>query len=265
MPSALSSPGSRTALRVVKGLARHGRGPRPHAGVATGLAILAASCVVAVPAAATSAVRTVKLSDERTLSRWAMPMTEANVRARAQQGARTIAHLHYLTEDRQPERYLVLAARIDHRGRRWLQVRLPMRPNGRKGWVARESLGPLHKVTQLLVINRATLRATLYRDGKRIWRAPVGVGRPSMPTPAGRFYAREKLRSLSTVYGPVAIGTSAYSTLSDWPGGGVVGIHGTDEPGLIPGRPSHGCVRLHNADILRRARLMPVGTPIRII
>ncbi len=69
----------------------------------------------------------------------------------------------------------------------------------------------------------------------------------------------------SPVYGPVAFGTSARSTtLTDWPGGGFVGIHGTNQPGLLPGRVSHGCIRLRNADVVRLARLMPVGTPITI-
>ena len=52
--------------------------------------------------------------------------------------------------------------------------------------------------------------------------------------------------------------------LSDWPGGGVVGIHGTNQPQLLPGRVSHGCVRVPNAAIRRLARLMPIGTPVRI-
>jgi len=52
--------------------------------------------------------------------------------------------------------------------------------------------------------------------------------------------------------------------LSDWPGGGVIGVHGTDEPGLIPGRVSHGCVRLRNGDVNRLRRLMGLGTPILI-
>ena len=32
----------------------------------------------------------------------------------------------------------------------------------------------------------------------------------------------------------------------------------------MPGRVSHGCIRLRNADILRLARLLPVGTPLEI-
>ncbi len=53
--------------------------------------------------------------------------------------------------------------------------------------------------------------------------------------------------------------------LSEWPGGGVVGIHGTDQPDLIPGHPSHGCLRLRNADITRLWHLIKVGTPIDIV
>jgi lipoprotein-anchoring transpeptidase ErfK/SrfK len=61
------------------------------------------------------------------------------------------------------------------------------------------------------------------------------------------------------------MGTNARSAvLTDWPGGGFIGIHGTDRPDLVPGRISHGCIRLRNGDILRLDRLMPVGTPVTI-
>jgi hypothetical protein len=39
---------------------------------------------------------------------------------------------------------------------------------------------------------------------------------------------------------------------------------GTDRPELLPGRVSHGCIRMRNADILRLARLMPAGIPVTI-
>ena len=67
------------------------------------------------------------------------------------------------------------------------------------------------------------------------------------------------------MYGPVAFGTSARSAhATDWPAGGFVGIHGTDRPDLLPGRVSHGCIRLRNADVLALDRLMPVGTPVQV-
>jgi lipoprotein-anchoring transpeptidase ErfK/SrfK len=77
---------------------------------------------------------------------------------------------------------------------------------------------------------------------------------------------RDRLTGFSSpIYGPLAFGTNARSpTLTDWPGGGVVGIHGTNQPSLIPGRVSHGCVRLTNAAILKLGKLMLVGTPVTI-
>ncbi|MDQ3723936.1 MAG: L,D-transpeptidase, partial [Actinomycetota bacterium] len=181
--------------------------------------------------------------------------------------ARRIGRLHYLTEDETFEVYPVLQSWVNPAGRTWLQIRLPGRPNGRTGWVPRHDLGPLKVVRTKLRVNRTTLRATLYREGRRIWSSRVGVGTASTPTPAGHFWIRSRLRGLrgNPAYGPYAFGTGAYSVLSDWPGGGVIGIHGTDQPQLIPGRPSHGCVRVPNAAITRLRALMPVGTPVEIL
>jgi lipoprotein-anchoring transpeptidase ErfK/SrfK len=65
-------------------------------------------------------------------------------------------------------------------------------------------------------------------------------------------------------YGPYIYGTSGYAKLSEFPGGGIIGIHGTSSPGLIPGRPSHGCVRLKNQDLRQLQKLLPIGAPVRI-
>lgn len=219
------------------------------------------------PVAAQTALGNERLSDEERITRYANAVLRSPVHTQPAKGSRTIAHLHFQTEDGPLEVYLVLESRRDSRGRLWLRVRLPMRPNGRTGWIVREGLGALRVATTKLRVNRRTLRATLYRSGRKIWSSPIGVGTPSTPTPAGRFWVRERLRNLGggTIYGPWAFGTAAYSVLSDWPGGGVVGIHGTNQPQLIPGRPSHGCIRVPNEAITRLARLMPIGTPVQII
>ena len=140
------------------------------------------------------------------------------------------------------------------------------RAGRRPGWLARSALGGYEEVHTRLIVDRARLTLTLLRNGRAVFRAPVGIGRAATPTPAGAFYVRDRLRRYaSPFYGPVAFGTSAQSaTLTDWPAGGYVGIHGTNQPGLVPGRISHGCIRLRNADILRLARLLPVGTPLEI-
>ena len=117
-----------------------------------------------------------------------------------------------------------------------------------------------------LYVDRAHFRATLKKNGKVIFTTRVGVGRSIWPTPRGEFYIRSKLTNFNDpFYGPIAFGTSARSAvLTDWPGGGFVGVHGTNQPEILPGRVSHGCIRLKNAAIVQLARIMPVGTPLTI-
>ena len=208
----------------------------------------------------------VRLSNERTLTRWAHPLRRAPIRRQPSSHARRIVPTHLHTEDGFPEVYLVLRSWRNSKGRTWLKLRIPMRPNGRTGWVRSSALGPLYRVRTLLVVDRSKLHATLYKRGRKRWSAPVGIGAPSTPTPAGHFWIREKFKTHDTggLYGPVAFGTSDYSVLSDWPGGGVIGIHGTNEPSLIPGRPSHGCIRVRNGAVRHLWRLLPIGTPLLI-
>ena len=218
------------------------------------------------PADATHPLGTERLSDDRALTRWAHPRARELVRRHPWTSAPAITRLRWRTEDGLPEVYVAIRSHVDDEGRVWVKLRLPLRPNGQRGWVPRSALGRLHVVTTRLVVRRGSMRAVLRRDGRVIWRSRVGVGAPSTPTPSGTFYVRELLRvsDPSGLYGPYAFGTSAYAAISDWPGGGVVGIHGTNQPELIPGRPSHGCIRVPNRKIRRLARLMPVGTPVEI-
>jgi hypothetical protein len=206
------------------------------------------------------------LSNLHTLSRWAYPQASTDAHRAPSPRSPVVGRLHFLTSDGRAEVYLALRS-YGSGPQQWIQVQLPGRPNGRSGWVPAAALGELHVTHSYLRVNRETLRATLYRDGHRIWGAPIGVGRAALPTPPGHFYVTEKLGEIGgPFYGPHALATSAFAPgLSDWPGGGVVGIHGTDAPQLIPGRPSHGCVRLRNADITRLWPLIEVGTPIEIV
>ena len=251
------------------------KGPRPaRSGAATRLRFCVAPlCALAfgVPAAAgAEAPRGVtgseKLSNERTLTRWAHTERKVPIRSRPTRDARRIVSTHFRTEDDFPEVYLVLRSWSGETGQTWYQVRIPMRPNGRKGWVRSAGLGPLYRVKTHLVVNRSKQRATLSKAGRKIWSAPVGVGKSSTPTPPGHFWIREKFKTHDAggIYGPMAFGTSDYSVLTDWPGGGVIGIHGTNEPGLIPGNPSHGCIRVRNDDLKKLWKRLPIGTPLLI-
>jgi hypothetical protein len=211
---------------------------------------------------------TVALSNERTLTTWANPVERVPIRASPDSSSRTLARTRLETEDGYPEVYVLQALTTDARGRVWVRMRIPGRPNGRIGWVPESALGEFHITRWLIEIRLNARRLTAYYNGRRRFSAPVGVGKPSTPTPTGNFWIRERLRisDPSNAYWPYALGTSAYSSLTEWPGGGVVGIHGDlGSPQLIPGDPSHGCVRLHDADIAWLAPRVQMGTPVHIM
>jgi hypothetical protein len=206
------------------------------------------------------------LSRREDVSWWSPVGRSTLARTRPDENAPVIARLSTRTPEDTRNLVLVLDRRRDARGTLWVRARLPILGNP-SGWVPRSALGGYGTVSTQLVVDVGRFTATLYRNGKRIFRAQVGVGRSENPTPTGEFYIRNKLRRYANAfYGPVAFGTSARSpTLTDWPAGGFVGIHGTNRPDLLPGRVSHGCIRLANDDILALERLMPVGTPLTIV
>lgn len=214
-------------------------------------------------AAAATARADVILSNETTFTRWAVASRHAVIRRQPSKTAPAITKLSFWTPDGFSQSYILL--REHWTGRHaWVKLRIPDRPNGRVGWVPRNALQQLTVTHMEIVVNRAARRLTLYRRGTAIFHAPVGVGKPSTPTPAGHFWITEAFPSSDPAYGPYAFGTSDYSVLSDWPGGGIIGLHGTDQPQLVPGDPSHGCIRLHNSDILKLSHLVKIGTPLLI-
>jgi lipoprotein-anchoring transpeptidase ErfK/SrfK len=237
---------------------------------AAAVAVLALPVSVAARPEATAAAkpkptRFILSSTKRELYRYAFVIRKTVVRSAPRRTSAAIATLSRWTPEGTTNLVLTIDGRRTKRGV-WIRVRLPVLPANRTGWVQRKALSDWKELRTRLVVDRRRLTATLYRRGKVVFRAPVGVGQSSWPTPRGEFYIRNQLYGFGNpVYGPIAFGTSARSpVLTDWPGGGFIGIHGTNQPSILPGRVSHGCIRMENGHILRLARLMPVGTPLTV-
>lgn len=207
------------------------------------------------------------LSDQATETyRWAFVKRRTPVRSAPSTRARPIGFISTVTPEYFPNLVQTLNILRYPNGQTWIRVRMASLPNSKTGWVRRGMLGRYRTVNTRLVVSLGGLRASLYRRGKLVFRTVIGVGQSRWPTPRGDFYIREVLTGYNMpVYGPVAFGLSARSNvLTDWPGGGFIGIHGTNQPGILPGRVSHGCIRMRNAAILRLKRLMPLGTPVQV-
>lgn len=233
---------------------------------AIGAALLALALVALPVAAGAEAKRTPAIS---VVGSGTLSWEQVVVRAKPSPSAARVAVLKQFRPDFRPQYVLALSERRGARGEpTWFRISVPGRPNGRTGWVRAASveLSPTHK---RLVIYRGARRFEFW-DGEKLVRAGnVAVGKSGAETPLGLFYVTWKFNpSIDpdwSVLGAFAFETSAYSKLTDWPGGGIVGVHGTSSPWLLGQAVSHGCVRLSNENIRFLRARVPLGTPIRIL
>ena len=188
------------------------------------------------------------------------------VRSAPSRNAKVVTTLGQFRPDFHPRTVMALDERLDASGSpAWYRISVPGRPNGRTGWIPAAAAN-VHAVDRWLVIYRGSRKFELYVDGVVRRTGPVAVGARGMETPIGLFFVQSRfVPNKYPILGAFAFETSGYSKLSDWPGGGVVGVHGTNAPWLIGQAVSHGCVRLRNSDVLALRKLVRVGTPVKIV
>jgi lipoprotein-anchoring transpeptidase ErfK/SrfK len=187
------------------------------------------------------------------------------VRAAPSRSARPVTTLTEFEPDFRRRVIVALDVKTNGRGEAaWYKISLPGRPNGRTGWVNAAGVS-LRSVYREIVIHRAQRVLELRDRGRLLLRTKVAVGAPGMETPLGTFYVIWGFRPPNPFLGSWAFATSAYSRLSEWPGGGIVGIHGTSAPQYLGQAVSHGCVRVSNSAVLVLKRYVRQGTPIRIL
>lgn len=194
------------------------------------------------------------------------PLETSGVRARTHPNphARVIRLLHFFRSDYRRQEIFAVASRVGSDGQLWYRISVPGRPNGRMGWIPAWSVG-LEPTVAKVMVHRRSRRIDLFWHDRRVWRGKIAVGARGMETPLGLYYATARFVPHDDKYLSVfAIETSGYSKLTDWPGGGVFGIHGTPEPWLLGKAVSHGCIRVSARTARKLRRYVPLGTPILI-
>lgn len=173
-----------------------------------------------------------------------------------------IHHLAHPNEAGAPRTFLV----EDRRGE-WLQVLLPVRPNGSTGWIRNDDV-ELTRTAWSVEVDLADFELRASLGDEVVIRSAIGYGSQDTSTPGGRYYLTELLRppDPGSVYGVYAFGISGFSDVHhDFAGGeGVIGIHGTNDPSSIGNRVSNGCIRVPNDVITDLAQRLPLGTPVTI-
>src|ERR1019366_5318188 len=102
----------------------------------------------------------------------------------------------------------------------WVQVRLARRPNGSKAWIPASDV-QLSTTPYRIVINLATTHLTLYKDDRKVFSTPAGVGTRTDPTPTGQYFVAflEAPPKSSPGYGAFIMVTSAHSdAIGNWEG-----------------------------------------------
>jgi lipoprotein-anchoring transpeptidase ErfK/SrfK len=190
--------------------------------------------------------------------------TRVAARTAPDRKAPVVRVLHQFRRDYRFQVVLALAQTTGVDGKTWFKLSLPMRPNGTTGWIPAATVA-LKPMRSRIVVHRGLRFVEVFRGDRRELRAKVAVGAPGRETPLGDFYVTARFVPDDPFLGVFALETSAYSRLTEWPGGGIVGIHGTSKPWLLGKAASHGCVRVSNATALALRRVAPVGTPISIV
>lgn len=235
--------------------------------IVTALAVLAGACASGGKQIAAEAVRveqpttTVKPVEYRQVAWAQVPKVEV---FKTPGETTPVGTLSNPTWENQPLAFLAVGKQPD-----WLQVRLPVRPNGAVGWIKASDV-MLDKIPEYrILVELGARRLKLFKGDDLVMDEFVGIGKPKTPTPIGSFYvdAMVRLKNPNTVWGPFQMSVSGFSpTLERFMGGpGQIAIHGTNAPGLIPGEISNGCIRMKNDAITKLAELTGIGTPVDIV
>lgn len=149
----------------------------------------------------------------------------------------------------------------------WIEVYLPVRPNGSTGFVKRADV-TLQANPYRIEVRLGEFNLRVFKGVETIMDTKVAVAADNTPTPGGLYYTTELVRTPNPggVYGPYAYGLSGFSeVLQTFNGGpGQLGIHGTNAPEKIGSKVSNGCIRMSNDDITTLAGILPLGVPVQI-
>jgi lipoprotein-anchoring transpeptidase ErfK/SrfK len=170
----------------------------------------------------------------------------------------------------EPQVLLVLGS-AQARGRQWLRVLLPVRPDGTSAWISRDDVELLHTSMWVTVDKRAR-QVRVYRSGRPVKTFAAVIGKPATPTPDGlaAVWEVDRQANPNDFIGSWALPLTIFSNvLMNFGGGpGRVAIHGRSGASLsdpLGSARSHGCIRIDNASVAWLAGHVGQGTPVEIV
>lgn len=121
-----------------------------------------------------------------------------------------------------------------------------------------------------LVLRLRERRVYLFAGDRLLVSYPVAIGRAGWETPTGSFTVRERIERPTwqhpfthQLFPPGPNNPLGSRWIGFWTDGkNSVGFHGTPNPESIGRAASHGCVRMHDRDVIDLFDRITVGTPV---
>lgn len=182
---------------------------------------------------------------------------------RAAPGGKALTTLPRKTDFGSPQVVRVLEQRPG-----WLRVMSSELRNGASGWI-RADRARLFRVNYTIVEDLSRRELTVRRGSRVIARTPTAIGRSEAPTPRGSFAVTDRLLidRPGSPYACCVLALSAHQPKipQGWGGGDRVAIHATADPSSIGKAVSLGCLRVRTEVMRRLVRMVPLGTPVRVV
>lgn len=123
-----------------------------------------------------------------------------------------------------------------------------------------------------LLVQRGERRVIVYKGEKAVAKYPIAVGKVGWETPIGGFTVINKeedpiFKSFKTgvIIEPGPDNPLGVRWIGIWTDGKTqLGFHGTDQPELIGKAVSHGCIRMHNKDVIALYKYVTIGTVVQV-
>lgn len=126
-------------------------------------------------------------------------------------------------------------------------------------------------VSNLIVINSRNNTLRYYINGNLTRSYSCATGKSSSATPTGKFSVYNKIVNRPYYKNNIPGGDPRNPLGKRWMGldcygtqGTTYGIHGTNNESSIGTNASHGCIRMHNAEVESLYEIVPVGTTVII-
>jgi lipoprotein-anchoring transpeptidase ErfK/SrfK len=147
-------------------------------------------------------------------------------------------------------------------------VVLGVRAMGQEATAVRAVAAESAPMKRVIVVSLEDRKLALVEDGQIRKVYTVAVGKPTTPSPTGRYTIARRVKNPTYSHdGKTVLPGPGNPVGTRWMGHSVkgYGIHGTNEPKSIGKAVSHGCIRMARKDLEEIYEMVSVGDTVELV